>query len=42
MVDEQFQEILPFFSTGVSPVEYTTAQKKQLVFCTADFQLIGG
>ena len=42
MVDEYFQDIVQYLSTGFPPVEMTTQQKKQLVVRAADFTLIAG
>jgi hypothetical protein len=42
IVDEYFVDIIEFFSTGFSPKEYTTAQKKNLVVRDAYYQLIVG
>jgi hypothetical protein len=41
-VDDHFAEIVKFLSTRMAPRDYTLIQKKQLVVCTADFQLIIG
>jgi transposase InsO family protein len=41
-VNDQFIEIVQFLSTGMAPREYTAIQKKQLVVCASDFQLIAG
>jgi hypothetical protein len=40
--DDHFAEIVQFLPTGMEPREYTIIQKKQLVVCTANFQLIAG
>lgn len=40
--DDKFGDIVQFISIGTTHVEYTTAQKKQLVVCTIDCQLIAG
>ena len=40
--DDHFAEIFQFLSTGMEPRKYTFMHKKQLVVCTADFQLIVG
>jgi hypothetical protein len=40
--DDHFIDIVQFLSTGMAPCEYTVIQKKQLVVCTVDFQLIVG
>jgi hypothetical protein len=40
--DDHFAEIVQFLSTGMAPREYTFIQKKQLVVCAVDFQLIVG
>jgi hypothetical protein len=40
IVDEYFADIIEFFSTGLSPKEYSTVQKKKLVVRVADYQLI--
>jgi hypothetical protein len=40
--DDHFFKIVQFLSTGMAPREYSVIQKKQLVVCTADFQLIVG
>jgi hypothetical protein len=42
IVDDYFVEIIQYLSTGTAPQEYTTAQKKNLVVCTTDYQLIEG
>ena len=42
MVDDYFQDIVQYLSTGFSPSEMTTKQKKQLVVRVADFTLIAG
>ena len=42
MVDDYFQDIVQFLSTGISPSEMTTQQKKQLAVRAADFTLIAG
>jgi hypothetical protein len=42
IVDEYFVDIIEFLSTGFSPKEYTTVQKKNLVVRAADYQLIAG
>jgi len=42
MADDHFGDIIQFLSTGVSAIEYTTTQKKQLVVSTTVFQLIVG
>ena len=42
IVDDQFQDIIHFFTTGEAPEPYTTQQKKQLVVCASDFTLIAG
>ena len=42
IVDDQFQDIIHFLTTGTTPDSYTTQQKKQLVVSTADFTLIAG
>jgi hypothetical protein len=41
-VDDHFAEIVQFLSTRMELREYTIIQKKQLVVCAADFQLIAG
>jgi hypothetical protein len=41
-VDDHFVEIGQFLSTGMKPREYTVIQKKQLVLCASNFQLIAG
>jgi hypothetical protein len=38
--DDYFANIVQFLSTGMTPNEYTIIQKKQLLICAADFQLI--
>jgi len=42
MVDDHYGDVIQFLSIGFSHFEYTTAQKKQLVVCAANFQLIAG
>ena len=42
MVDEYFQDIVQYLSTGFPPAEMTIQQKKQLVVRAADFTLIAG
>jgi hypothetical protein len=42
IVDEYFADIIEFLSTGFSPKEFNTAQKKNLVVRVADYQLIAG
>jgi hypothetical protein len=42
IADEYFTNIIKNLSTGTAPQEYSTAQKKNLVVCTADYQLIVG
>jgi hypothetical protein len=42
IVDDYFIEIIQYLSTGTAPQEYTTAQKKNLVFRATDYQLIIG
>jgi hypothetical protein len=42
MVDDYFADIVQFLSTGVTPPEFTVAQKKQLVVKVTDYQLIAG
>ena len=42
MVDDYFQDIVQYLSTGFPPPEMTTQQKKQLVVRAADFTLIVG
>jgi hypothetical protein len=34
--------MIQYLSTGTTPQEYSTAQKKKLVVCVADYQLIAG
>jgi hypothetical protein len=38
--DDHFTEIVQFLSIGMVPHEYTVIQKKQLVVCASNFQLI--
>jgi hypothetical protein len=40
--DDHFTEIVQFLSTRMAPREYTVIQKKQLVVCASNFQLIVG
>jgi hypothetical protein len=40
IVDEHFVYIIQYLSTGTVLQEYNTAQKKNLVFRTVDYQLI--
>jgi len=42
MVDDHFWDVIQFLNTRVAPDEYTTTQKKKLVICATDFQLIVG
>ena len=42
IVDDQFQDIIHFLTTGTTPESYTTQQKKQLVVRSTDFTLIAG
>ena len=42
MVDDYFQDIVQYLSTGFAPTEITTQQKKQLVVRAVDFTLIAG
>ena len=42
IADDHFQDIIEFFTTGLAPAEYTTQQKKHLVFKAEDFTLIAG
>ena len=42
MVDDYFQDIVQFLSTGIAPSEMTTQQKKQLAVKGDDFTLIAG
>jgi hypothetical protein len=40
IADDYFTEIIQYLSTGTAPQEYTTAQRKNLVIRTTDYQLI--
>jgi hypothetical protein len=42
IVDDYFAEIIQYLSIGTVLQEYTTAQKKNLVVCAVDYQLIIG
>jgi hypothetical protein len=42
IADEYFVDIIQYLSTGTTPQEYNTAQKKNLVVCAVDYQLIAG
>ena len=42
IVDDQFQDIIHFLTTGEAPEPYTMQQKKQLVVHVAEFTLIVG
>jgi hypothetical protein len=42
IVDDYFVEIIQYLSTGTTPQEYTTTQKKNLVVRVVDYQLIAG
>jgi transposase InsO family protein len=42
IVDEYFTDIIQYLSTGTMPQEYNTTQKKNLVVCVVDYQLIAG
>jgi hypothetical protein len=40
IVDDYFSDIVGFLRTRMAPKDFTVAQKKQLVVCTADYELI--
>jgi hypothetical protein len=42
IVEDYFAEIIQYLSTGTASQEYTTAQKKNLVVCATNYQLIAG
>jgi hypothetical protein len=42
IVDEYFIDIIQYLTTGTVLQEYTTVQKKNLVVCAIDYQLIAG
>jgi hypothetical protein len=42
IVNDYFVEIIQYLSIGTVPQGYTTTQKKNLVVCSADYQLIVG
>jgi hypothetical protein len=42
IVDEYSTYIIQYLSTGTAPQEYSTMQKKNLVVCTTDYQMITG
>jgi hypothetical protein len=42
IVDEYFANIIDFFSTGFSPKEFNTVEKKKLVVRATYYQLITG
>jgi hypothetical protein len=42
IVDEYFTDIIQYLSTGTTPQEFNTTQKKNLVVRVADYQLIAG
>ena len=42
MADDYYAQIIQFLTTGVTPEEFSTSQKKQLVVRALDFQLIAG
>jgi hypothetical protein len=42
VVDEYFKDIIQYLRTGMTPQEFNTAQKKNLVVRTVDYQLIVG
>jgi hypothetical protein len=42
IVDDHFQDIIQFLTTGTVPESYTTQRKKQLVVHATDFTLIAG
>ena len=42
MVDDYFADTVQLLSTGVTPLEFTIAQKKQLMVKAANYQLIAG
>jgi hypothetical protein len=42
IVDEHFVDIMEYLSIGTTLQEYSTVQKKNLVVCIVDYQLIAG
>jgi hypothetical protein len=42
IVDEYFVDIIEYLSIGIVPQDFNTAQKKNLVFKAAEYQLIAG
>jgi hypothetical protein len=42
IVDEYFVDIIDFLSAGITPKEFNTAQKKNMVVRAANYQLIVG
>jgi hypothetical protein len=42
IVDDYFTEIIQYLSIGIVPQEYTSMQKKNMVVCIVDYQLIVG
>ena len=42
VVDDHFEDIIHFLTTGIALESYTTQQKKQLVVHVANFTLIAG
>ena len=42
IIDEYYDDIIQFLTTGLAPIELTKKQKKQLIVRAADFTLIAG
>jgi hypothetical protein len=42
VVDDFFVDIIEYLSIGIAPQEFSTAQKKNMVFIAANYQLIAG
>jgi hypothetical protein len=42
IIDDYFAKIVHYLSTGTTSQEYTTAQKKNLVFHATNYQLVAG
>jgi hypothetical protein len=40
ITDEYFADIIEYFSRGIAPQEFNTAQKKNMVVRAADYRLI--
>jgi hypothetical protein len=42
IIDEYFRDNIQYLSKGTALEEYNTSQKKNLVVCAVDYQLIAG